>query len=179
VAASICSARAQSRTMPIFANSLAWRQIARYPNAGQRALNPPLRRISFRAYAKRPGGGAAGLSREVCRLVRRRPTTNESTRGWRRRSNAGRALRTCFMLANASIQNTTTLQGLLSPLSAASQLMPSLRRIPRLDPRFRAVDTCWLGRSRRSSCFEGLSKCHRNPEITPHSTNLARASHMK
>src|SRR5271169_204839 len=39
--------------------------------------------------------------------------TNESTRGWRRQSNTGRGLRTWVMLANASIQNTTTLQGLL------------------------------------------------------------------
>ena len=33
-------------------------------------------------------------------------------------------------------------------------LMSSLRRVPRLDPRFRGDDTCSLGRSRCSSCFE-------------------------
>src|SRR5271154_1945860 len=91
-----------------------------------------------------------------------RPTQNPSPfrftyflkRTERRQSNTDRALRTCVMLANASIQKTTTLQGLLSPLSAASPLMSSLRRVPRLDPRFRGDDTCWLGWSRCSSCFE-------------------------
>jgi hypothetical protein len=41
-----------------------------------------------------------------------------------------------------------------APLSAASRLMSSLHRVPRLDPRFRGDDTCWLGPSRCSSCFE-------------------------
>jgi hypothetical protein len=36
-------------------------------------------------------------------------------------------------------------QACFAPLSAASRLMSSLRRVPRLDPRFRGDDTCWLG----------------------------------
>src|SRR5271168_4501713 len=55
--------------------------------------------------------------------------------------------RSCVMLANASIQNTTTLLGLLC---AAFGGFPAhvVNRVPQLDPRFRGDDTCWLGRSR-------------------------------
>jgi hypothetical protein len=41
---------------------------------------------------------------------------------------------------------------------SVSRLMSSLRRVPRLDPRFRGDDTCWLGRSQCGNCFESSPK---------------------
>ena len=67
------------------------------------------------------------------------------------------------MLANASIQNTTTLQGL--PLFVALIDFPAhvvASSSQRLDPPFRGPfrgdDMCWLGASRCSSCFEPSPK---------------------
>jgi len=55
------------------------------------------------------------------------------------------------MLANASIQNTTTLEGLLF---VALDDLPAYRR------RF-FDDRCWLGASRCSSCFAAAQfRCH-------------------
>src|SRR5271154_671268 len=42
---------------------------------------------------------------------------------------------------------------------------PSLRRVPRLDPRFRRDDTCWLGRSPCSSCFEASPDPRRSGKL--------------
>src|SRR5277367_2494861 len=54
-----------------------------------------------------------------------------------------------------------------APLSAASRLMSSPRRVPRLDPRFRGDDTCWLGRLRCSTCFEASPKTMFVRELMP------------
>jgi hypothetical protein len=69
------------------------------------------------------------------------------------------------MLANASIQNTTTLQGLphcaLRPLAGLPERFVVS---PRLDPRFRGDDTCWLG---RSVAERGRGKILVNDPIVP------------
>src|SRR5271167_4833081 len=86
---------------------------------------------------------------------RLRSSINESTRGKpgeSRQSNIGRACEHCVMLANASIQNTTTLQGL--PFRRSRRLPGSRRRfvVPTAGFPFREDDTCWLGALRCSSC---------------------------
>jgi hypothetical protein len=61
------------------------------------------------------------------------------------------------MLANASIQNTTTLQGL--PHCAFRRIAGLRERFvvsPRLDPRFRGDDPCWLGRSQNAGAVKFL-----------------------
>jgi hypothetical protein len=96
------------------------------------------------------------------RTLRRRPKQMKSTRGKPaegRQSNTGCALQTCVMLANASIQNITTLQGL--PLCAALDDTSPLRRVPAADCRFRGDDARWLGTSRFSSCFAASPKENR------------------
>src|SRR5271156_4933743 len=41
------------------------------------------------------------------------------------------------------------------------------RRVPRLDPRFRGDDTCWLGRLRCSTCSEASPKTMFVRELMP------------
>jgi hypothetical protein len=69
------------------------------------------------------------------------------------------------MLANASIRNTTMLQGLAH---CAFRRLASLRERfvvpPRLDPRFRGDDKCWLG---RSVAERGRGKILVNDPIVP------------
>src|SRR5277367_5952317 len=57
-------------------------------------------------------------------------------------------------------------------LSATSRLTSSLRHVPRLDPRFRGDDTCWLGRSRCSSCFEASLNSKPRLQAAEHSQFL-------
>ncbi|MFZ2109566.1 MAG: hypothetical protein WAV18_30020, partial [Roseiarcus sp.] len=77
-----------------------------------------------------------------------------------RQSNTRRALRTFVMLANASIQNTTTLQNL--PLCADFNELPGSSHhfvvSPRLDPRFRGDDKCW-------QLFRAVSRARRLDRI--------------
>ena|SRR5271170_4059049 len=83
------------------------------------------------------------------------------------------------MLAFASIQNTTKLQGL--PLCAALNDFPAyVARFvvsPRLDPRFRGDETCW--KAEMKQLFRGVGKAFESRHETLSQRNVSRRNRRR